>query len=108
MGVAVVRYTTKPDRADENEALIEKVFAELDAARPAGLRYASFRLADRVGFVHIAEIDTADGSNPLTARSAFADFVREIADRCEVQPIAVEATLVGAYRFLDARSGAGA
>ena len=36
MGVAVVRYTTKPDRADENEALIEKVFAELEAERPAG------------------------------------------------------------------------
>ena len=102
MGVAVVRYTTKPDRADENEALIEKVFAELEAERPAGLHYASFRLADRVSFVHIAAIDTADGSNPLTATPAFADFVREIADRCEVQPVAVEATLVGAYRFLDA------
>ena len=108
MGVAVVRYTTKPDRADENEALIEKVFAELEAERPAELRYASFRLADRVSFVHIAAIDTADGSNPLTATPAFADFVREIADRCEVQPVAVEASLVGAYRFLDARAGDGA
>jgi hypothetical protein len=108
MGVAVVRYTTKPDRADENEALIEKVFAELEAERPVGLRYASFRLADRVSFVHIAEIDTADGSNPLTGTPAFADFLRDIADRCEQQPVAVEATLVGAYRFLDARPGDGA
>ena len=38
MGVTVVRYKTKPDRAEENQALIEKVFGELDARRPAGLR----------------------------------------------------------------------
>ena len=41
MGATIVRYRTKPDRADENQALVEKVFAELDADRPAGLRYAT-------------------------------------------------------------------
>ena len=46
MSVTVVRYKTKPDRADENQALIEKVFGELNSDRPARLRYASFRLAD--------------------------------------------------------------
>ena len=89
MGVAVVRYTTKPDRADENQALIEKVFAELDAERPAGLRYASFRLADAVSFVHVAEIDTDDGSNPLTADAG----VRRVPPRhrrsLRGQPVAV-------------------
>ena len=62
MGVVVVRYQCKPDRADENQALVEKVFAELDANAPAGLRYASFRLADGVSFVHVA------ASRPTTAR----------------------------------------
>ena len=95
----VVRYRTKPDRADENQALIEKVFAELDASRPDGLRYASFRLADGVSFVHVAEVDTADGTNPLTQTAAFAEFLRDIADRCEEGPIASDATLVGSYRF---------
>jgi hypothetical protein len=64
----VVRYRTTPDRAEENVALIEKVFAELDASRPEGLRYASFRLGDGVSFVHVAEVDTADGTNPLPDR----------------------------------------
>jgi hypothetical protein len=99
MGVAIVRYKSKPDRADENQALIEKVFAELDAAGPAGLRYASFRLADGVSFVHVASIETDDGTNPLTQTSAFSEFVREIADRCEEGPVASDATLVGSYRF---------
>ena len=45
MAVTIVRYRTRPERADENQALIEQVFAELRATAPAGLRYASFRLA---------------------------------------------------------------
>jgi hypothetical protein len=61
VSVVIVRYTTKPDRADENQVLIENVFGELDQHEPEGLRYASFRLADGVSFVHVA------GSRPATA-----------------------------------------
>ena len=75
MGTNVVRYRTRPERADENQSLIEAVFAELDADRPEGLRYASFRLADGVSFVHVATVDTADDSNPLTATPAFGRFL---------------------------------
>ena len=100
MDVTVVRYRTKPDRADENQTLIEKVFAELHAAEPAGLEYTSYRLADGVSFVHVASIDTSDGTNPLTAMPAFTDFVREIADRCDEAPDAHEASVVGSYRYL--------
>ena len=32
MGVVVVQYTTRSDRADENQALVEEVFAELATA----------------------------------------------------------------------------
>jgi len=99
MSVAVVRYRSKPDRADENQALVEKVFGELHVNQPEGLRYATFRLADGVSFVHVASIDTADGSNPLTQTPAFAEFLREIADRCDEGPVASEATVIGSYKF---------
>jgi hypothetical protein len=99
MGAAVVRYRTKPERADENQALIEKVFGELDGDRPAGLRYATFRLADGVSFVHVASIETDDGTNPLAATPAFAEFLREIGERCEEGPLASDATMVGSYNF---------
>jgi hypothetical protein len=98
MGATIVRYTTKPDRADDNQALVEKVFAELNADAPLGLRYATFRLADGVSFVHVATVETDDGTNPLTQTPAFAEFVREIGDRCDEPPVASEATLVGSYR----------
>ena len=98
MGVVVVSYKTKPDRAEENQALVEKVFGELDAERPEGLRYATLRLADGVSFVHVASIETDDGTNPLAATPAFAEFLRGIDDRCEDGPVASGAAVVGAYR----------
>jgi hypothetical protein len=97
MSTTIVRYTTRPEHADENQALVEQVFAELAADRPAGLRYASFRLADGVSFVHVADVDTDDGSNPLTATAAFGEFVRGIGDRCDAPPVASGAVLVGSY-----------
>jgi hypothetical protein len=97
MAVTIVQYRTRPERAEENQDLVERVFGELQATAPAGLRYASFRLADGVTFVHVAEVDTADGTNPLTATPAFTEFVREIGDRAEDGPRASAATLVGRY-----------
>ena len=47
----VVRYTTRPESADENERLIRAVFAQLAEQRPAGLRYSSIRLEDGVSFL---------------------------------------------------------
>ena len=93
----VVRYTTKPERADENQRLVEAVFAELAETAPAGLRYESYRLADGVSFVHVASIDTDDGSNPLVATPAFAAFLSGIADRCSVAPLVCDADKIGAY-----------
>ncbi len=105
MGVVVVRYRTRPERSDENQALIEKVFGELDQDSPAGLRYAAFRLADGVSFVHVASIETDDGVNPLNATPAFSEFLREIGDRCEEGPAASEGTIVGSYRIWPTEAG---
>ena len=42
----VIRHVTRPECADENERLIGAVFADLDALKPEGLQYTSFRLED--------------------------------------------------------------
>ena len=100
MDVTVVRYRTKPDRADENQTLIEKVFAELHAAEPAGLEYTSYRLADGVSFVHVASIDTERrhesahcGAGIRRLRARDRRPVRRSAGR-------TDATVVGSYRCL--------
>jgi hypothetical protein len=97
----MVRYKTKPDRAGENKQYVEQVFQELLSSGPEGLRYATFKLADGVSFVHIASIETADGRNPLAQSRAFKAFQAGINDRCEEPPVAVDLTEVGSYRFFE-------
>jgi hypothetical protein len=100
MGEVVVRYKVKPDRADENQRLIEGVYAELAESAPKGFRYATFRLDDGVSFVHVASLD-ADADNPLPATRAFAEFTRDIGERCDEPPVARDARLVGSFGFAD-------
>ncbi|MGF7234145.1 MAG: hypothetical protein ACQSGP_30015 [Frankia sp.] len=92
----VIRYTTKPEHADENERLIRGVFTELAEANPHGLRYTAYRLDDRVSFLHIAVID--GDHNPLTRSTAFATFQSGIAERCAEGPTATDATTIGSYQ----------
>ena len=91
----IIRYTTKPECADENERLIRAVFAELADHDPEGLRYAAFRLEDKVSFVHVAVVEGA--SNPLADSAAFAEFQRGIKDRCTDGPVAVDADIIGSF-----------
>ncbi|HEX4702572.1 MAG TPA: hypothetical protein VH352_10630 [Pseudonocardiaceae bacterium] len=94
----VIRYETKAEAADENARLVAAVFAQLAADDPGGIRYATFRLADGVSFVHVVVHD--GDSDPLSRSSAFADFQAGIGDRVVGPPVPSEATLVGSYRFL--------
>ena len=100
MPTLVIRYKTKPERAEENQELIEKVFAELEAVDASGFGYASFRLDDGVSFVHVVVEEEAPGSVSLAELPAFQAFTAGIADRCEEQPVARVATVVGAHRML--------
>jgi hypothetical protein len=99
MGATVVRYQAKPDRADENQRLIEAVFADLEARDAKGFTYKVFRLEDGVSFVHVVvEHDDVSEPDSLAAVPAFQAFVADIADRCDVPPLAVGATVVGGWR----------
>ena len=95
----VVRYKVKTDRVEEHEALIRAVFAELASVRPAGLAYHALKLEDGVSFVHVVtEHDDVADPDSLQDVPAFQAFVETIADRCEVPPLAMGATVVGGYR----------
>ena len=95
----IVRYKIKADRAAENEAFIRGVFEQLEREKPSGLRYASFRAADGVSFVHIVSVETANGRNPLIELSAFKAFTSGVEDRWEDLPITTELNEIGSYRF---------
>ncbi|MDE3115399.1 MAG: hypothetical protein KGL26_07345 [Pseudomonadota bacterium] len=69
----IVRYTTKPERADENEALSRAVFAELRRKPGQPFAYALLRQGD--DFLHLflnLEADSADSLVELDSFKAFA------------------------------------
>jgi hypothetical protein len=93
----VVRYKAKPERAAENQRLIEAVFAELAARSPEGLRYLALKLGDG-SFVHFVERE--GDANPLETMAAFRAFQTGIRERVAEPPVPSDATIVGNYRML--------
>jgi hypothetical protein len=91
----IVRYQVKPGQTELNEKLVKAVYEELHEAKPAGFRYATFRLDDGVSFAHIAFQEGDE--NPLAANAAFGRFTENIADRCDIPPQVTEMHLVGSY-----------
>jgi hypothetical protein len=99
MKQTIVRYRTKPDMADDNQRLIENVFAELQAKAPEGIRYMVMKLDDGT-FMHFVIVESDDDANPLSRLEAFQSFRSGIAERCIEQPQTGAATIVGNYRML--------
>jgi hypothetical protein len=95
----VVRYSVRPEAVAENVRLVEGVYAALAELKPEGFSYATYRLADEVSFVHIARHEGAD--NPLATLPAFAEFQRDLMQRCTEPPQPSEATLVGSYQWIE-------
>jgi hypothetical protein len=82
--VTLVRYTAKPDRAAENEALSRAVFAELKTAAPVHVSYALFR--DGLDFVHLFVNTASEDASALVELDSFKTYSKDVADRCEAPP----------------------
>src|SRR5215207_4587615 len=97
MKSTVVRYQAKPERADENQKLIEAVFADLREHAPRGFTYRVLRLEDGVSFIHVVTEHDVDEPDSPQDVPAFQAFVADIADRCDIPPVAMRATVVGTF-----------
>jgi hypothetical protein len=97
----IVRYKVKPGRAQENQDLIKKVFAELKQEAPAGVSYAVFKGLDGVTFVHIVSIAEGKVESPISRLTAFKAFQAGIRDRCDELPVTtdLEEVSIGSYGF---------
>jgi hypothetical protein len=96
MSVLMVRSKVKPESVADVEAAIEKVFAAIGEAKPAGVRYASSRLGDGVTFVALLQL--ADGiDNPLPAIPAFIEFQEHLKQWTDGPPTVEQLTVVGSF-----------
>jgi len=98
MKMMMIQYRVKQGLADENQQYIERVFAELRANGPEGIRYVSFRERDGLTFVHLVSVETETGENPLEQLPAFKAFQATVRDRCETLPVSIVLDVVGSYR----------
>jgi hypothetical protein len=94
----MVRYKTTPEAADANAALIRAVFDELRSRATKDVRYATYRLADGVTFIHVATVTIPPGGeHPLTSLPAFKAFQEKIKERCVEQPVTTELSPLDSY-----------
>lgn len=100
MKTMLIRYQVKPEMGDENQRLVEEVFAQLAREKTAGLRYQTFRLEDGVSFLHIATREGGPDDSPLPKLETFKAFVAGIKDRCVEPPVQTEMEPVGRYDSL--------
>jgi hypothetical protein len=98
----IIQYKVKPNLAAENQQYIERVFEELRANSPDGVRYVAFKASDGLSFTHLVSIETDSGENPLARLPAFQAFQAGIRDRCEEQPVATVLEEVGSYKVFGA------
>jgi len=97
MSHTIVTYTVRPGREHENAALVRAVFEELAKTRPAGFRYAIFKLPDSRQFVHLYTNGGA-AAGALQQPPAFQAFVAAAQDRHEQPATFTEPELIGDYR----------
>jgi hypothetical protein len=97
----IIQYTVKPDSSVENQQFVEKVYEELRRNSPPGFRYATFKQPDNCTFIHLVSVEAENANMPLSQSDSFKAFQAGLKDRCEVQPVATELTVVGSYNFFD-------
>ncbi len=93
----IIRYKLKSDRVAENEERIKAVFRQIHDKKPAGVRYAVYKLADGVSFVHMITYDPEAAHQPVTNRSAFQEVPAQARDRFEELALASDAEDIGSY-----------
>jgi hypothetical protein len=89
----LVRYTAKPDRADENEALSLAVFNELKITQPQHVAYALFR--DGAVFVNTRD----DDASALVELPTFKAYAKDVNERSESppEPMRLNMNLLASY-----------
>jgi hypothetical protein len=102
--ITVVRYTTKPDRAGENEALVRAVFAELRSKPQLPFAYAVLRDGD--DFLHLFLNLTEDDAGGLVELESFKAFSQSGPERWTAPPEVLRRgmQLVESYGFEAAKA----
>lgn len=98
MSVMMVRQKVKDGSVEAAEAAARDLFATLARVRPAGIRYASTRVADSSTFVILTEL-ADDVEDPRRAIPEFLRFLEQLKDWTDGPPVIERLDVVGSYHL---------
>jgi hypothetical protein len=100
MSVTLVRQKVKNESVEEAEAAVRDLFATLDRVRPAGLRYASTRVAGSSTFVILFEL--AEGvEDPRPGIPAHGQFLEQLKGWVDGPPVIEQLGVVASYNLFE-------
>jgi quinol monooxygenase YgiN len=99
MDRTIVTYKVKEGRVEENEALVQAVYAGLEANGHAGIHYGTYKKEDGLTFVHIAAFESEEAREVFNANEAFKAFTAEIGERCDIPPKPENVGHFASYNF---------
>lgn len=96
MAATLIRAKIKDEHVADVENAAKTMFAAINEAHPAGVRYASYRLDDGVTYVIVLDIQEGI-DNPLPSIAAFRAFQEDLKGWLAEPPTPEQLTAVGAY-----------
>lgn len=95
----LINYRVRPDQVEPSLALLRDVYADLEARRPDGLRYATFQLDDGVTFLAYIESEGDAVAAPHHRLESFQRYRAGLEELCDRPPSVTVIREVGSYRF---------
>lgn len=96
MKQVLINYIVKPEKVDENAALIKQVFAQLREAQLKGVKYSAYKMGENV-FVHIAQFENEAAHQLFTSLESFKTFRKNIAERQIEKPVTNNIEEIGSF-----------
>ncbi|MFJ4777979.1 hypothetical protein [Streptomyces sp. NPDC088762] len=94
----MIRYTVRPERVEQSVALLRAVYADLERARPRGLRYETFRLDGGGSFLAVIESEGDPVAAPHHRLASFQRYRAALSEICTEPPAVTYLDQVGSYR----------
>ena len=97
MDLMTIQARIKPEHDENVRQAAAELFAAVDRAQPANLRYGSCQLADRT---YLILLQVTEGTeNPLPSLPEFHRFQSVLRDAAESPSSPMPARVVGSYRL---------
>ena len=98
MNIVIAQARIKPDRVPQLEAAAERMFAAIEAAQPAGIRYAWLLLGDGETFAAVVQVDEG-AVNRIPELPEYQELQKGLADSLAGPTERRELTVIGSYRL---------